>query len=80
MNDPTDIWCSIKSLTLFWMMNKFFEISETSKRHNILKSNGVERIPGGFVKDDTIVLARPINEIFNFLIKLQAFPYYFKLI
>ena len=64
------------------MMNKFFEISETSKRHNILKSNGVERIPGpgGFVKDDTIFLARPINEIFNLLIKLQTFPYYFKLI
>ena len=80
MNDPTNIWCGIKSLTLFWMMNKFKEISETSKRHNISRGNGVESIPGGFIKDDTIVLARPINDIFNLLVKLQIFPYYFELI
>ena len=62
------------------MMIKFIEISEASKRHNISKGNGVEKIPGGFVKDNTIILARPINDIFIIFKKIQTFPYYFKLI
>ena len=60
------------------MVIKFIEISETSKRHNNSKGNGVEKIPGGFVKDNTIIPARPINDMFNIFIKIQTFPYYFK--
>ena len=62
------------------MMIKFIEISGASKRHNISKGNGVEKIPVGFVKDNTIILARPINDIFIIFKKIQTFPYYFKLI
>ena len=53
------------------MMNNFIE---TYKRHNISKANG------SFVNDDTIGFARSIKDIFNLLIKLQMFPYSFKLI
>ena len=46
------------------MMNK---VIKTSNRHNISKANEIERIPGGFVKDDVIVLTRPINDIFFYI-------------
>ena len=59
-----------------WWLNllKFLKLP----KDNNSKGNGVEKIPGGFVKDNTIILARPINDMFNIFIKIQTFPYYFK--
>ena len=59
-----------------------FEFFDTSPKKiltilkvlNPSKADGIDNMPGQFLKDGTDILARPISQLCNFSIKLSSFP------
>ena len=44
------------------------------KNIDISKAVGVDNLPGRFLKDGAVILAKPVTEICNLSIKLKIFP------
>ena len=49
------------------------------KNIDISKAAGVDNLPGRFLKDGAVILAKPVTEICNLSIKLKIFPDLYKL-
>ena len=44
------------------------------KNIDISKAAGVDNLPGRFLKDGAVILAKPVTEICNLYIKSKVFP------
>ena len=66
---PTMIILSLRTQILNFLTHLLKKIL------TILKDlNGIDNMPGQFLKDGTDILARPISQLCNFSIKLSSFP------
>ena len=71
---PTMIILSLRTQILNFLTHLLKKILTILKGLNPSKADGIDNMPGQFLKDGTDILARPISQLCNFSIKLSSFP------
>ena len=80
---PKQIWywfgknvCKNLNITTKFQLKPTTEnvVLKLLKNIDISKAAGVDNLPGRFLKDGAVILAKPVTEICNLSIKLKIFP------